>query len=263
MKKCIALLTALLMCLALLVPALAETVADAEPLSAETEAIESTAEEAEESWLADAFGSLLEMKWYTILILALLVGMGAVLCTQKSGSWNSRRLAYAAMCIAIAFVLSYIKLFRMPQGGSVTPAAMLPLILFALACGPAQGVVVGCAFGLLQLVEDCYVIHPIQLLVDYPMAYAALALSCLALLLPKKYARFRLPLAVLLGYFGRYAMATISGAVFFAEYAGEQNAWIYSLGYNISYLGVEAAIACAIAFAPGWNRILNLMRKKA
>lgn len=214
-----------------------------------------------ESWLNEAFGSLLGMKWYTLLIVVLLLGMGIAMCRQKKGSWNAKRLSYAAMCIAIAFVLSCIKLFRMPQGGSVTPAAMLPLIMFSLACGPAQGLVVGCAFGLLQMIEDFYVIHPVQLLVDYPMAYAALSLGCLALLLPQKYDRFRLPLAALLGYLGRYAMATVSGAVFFAEYAGGQNAWVYSLVYNISYLGVEAVIACAIACIPGFSRILRAMKK--
>ena len=214
-----------------------------------------------ESWLADAFGSLTGMKWYTALIVALLLGMGVAMCMQKKGSWNAKRLSYAAMCIAIAFVLSCIKLFRMPQGGSVTPAAMLPLIMFALACGPLQGLVVGCAFGLLQMIEDFYVIHPVQLLVDYPMAYAALTLGCLALLLPQKYDRFRLPLAVLLGYLGRYLMATLSGAVFFADYAGEQNAWVYSLVYNISYLGVEALLSCVIAFIPGFGRILKAMQK--
>lgn len=217
---------------------------------------------AEESYLADAFGSLLEIKWYTALILVAFVAMGVVICRQKSGSWTARRLAYAGICIAVAFVLSCIKMFHMPQGGSVTPAAMLPLILFALAFGPGQGLVVGCAFGLLQLIEDAYVIHPIQLLVDYPMAYAALAFGCLAMLLPEKLNRLRLPLAVLLGYLGRYVMATVSGAVFFAEYAGEQNAWVYSLVYNLSYLGVEAAIACVLAFLPGFDRILKLMRSK-
>ena len=214
-----------------------------------------------ESWFDEAFGSLLGMKWYTGLIVTLLLAMGIVMCLQKKSHWNARRLSYAAMCIAIAFVLSCIKLFRMPQGGSVTPAAMLPLIMFALACGPAQGIVVGCAFGLLQLIEDFYVIHPVQLLVDYPMAYAALALGCLAMLLPKTYESLRLPVAVLLGYLGRYLMSTLSGAVFFAEYAGEQNAWIYSLSYNLSYLGVEAVISCVIAFIPGFSRILRAMKK--
>ena len=217
---------------------------------------------AEGGWAAEVFGSLMELKWPTIIILTAFFGMGVVVCRQKSGRWTTRRMAYAAMCIAIAFVLSCIKLFRMPQGGSVTPAAMLPLILFCLACGPTNGLVVGCAFGLLQMIEDFYVIHPVQLLVDYPMAYAALALGCLAMLLPERFARFRLPLAVLLGYFGRYAMAVVSGAVFFAEYAGEQNAWVYSLLYNLSYLGTEAVIACALTFLPGFSSILKMMRKR-
>ena len=219
------------------------------------------AAEAEVSWMQEAFSSLVGMKWYTALILVVMAGMGFVICRQKTGSWTAQRLSYAAMCIAIAFVLSCIKLFRMPQGGSVTPAAMLPLIMFALACGPAKGISVGCAFGMLQLIEDFYVVHPVQVLVDYPVAYAALSLGCLALLLPVS-DRIRLPIAVLLGYFGRYAMACISGAVFFAEYAGEQNAWIYSLGYNISYLGVEALIACALSCVPGFSRILAMMRKR-
>lgn len=257
MKKWLILIAAMLLALTLsFMPALAETT---EP----TAAPEVVAEAEEPGWFVEAFGGFAEMRWYTALILVALAVMGVAVCTQKKDSWTARRMAYAAMCIAIAFVLSYIKLFRMPQGGSVTPAAMLPLILFALACGPVQGLVVGCAFGLLQLIEDFYVIHPIQLLVDYPMAYAALALACLVNLLPIKNARVKLPLAVLLGYFGRYAMATISGAVFFAEYAGEQNAWIYSLGYNISYLGVEAVIACVLVCLPGFERILSMMKKQA
>lgn len=215
----------------------------------------------EPGWAEEAFGDLVGLKLPTVIILAALLVMGVLLCRSKKESWTTRRIAYAGMCIAIAFVLSCIKLFRMPQGGSVTPAAMMPLILFSMACGPVQGIVVGCAFGLLQMVEDFYVIHPIQMLVDYPMAFGALALACLAYLLPLKNEWLRLPAAMLLGYFGRYAMAVVSGAVFFAEYAGEQNAWIYSLSYNLSYLGVEAVVACALSCLPGFSRILDIMKK--
>lgn len=246
MKKWLILLIALLVAVTL--PAMAENADEAA---------------AEPGWAAEAFGGLLEMNIPTIIILIVLLAMAVMICTAKKENWTTRRMAYAAMCIAIAFVLSCIKLFRMPQGGSVTPAAMLPLILFSLACGPVQGVIVGCAFGLLQMVEDFYVVHPVQVLVDYPMAFAALSLGCLAMLLPKRWERLRLPVAVLLGYFGRYAMAVISGAVFFAEYAGEQNAWIYSLGYNLSYLGVEAVIACVLSCVPGFDRILSIMRRRA
>ena len=199
---------------------------------------------------------------YIVTIVVLLAVMALVICIQRREKWTSRRVAYAAMCIAMAFILSMIKLFRMPQGGTVTPASLLPLILFSMAFGPVQGIVVGIAYGLLQLIEDPYVIHPIQLLVDYPMAFGAIALSSLAMLLPTKDLRVKLPVGVLLGYLGRYFMAVLSGVVFFSEYAGEQNALVYSLVYNISYLGIEAVITCAISCIPGFARILESMRKK-
>ena len=197
---------------------------------------------------------------YLAVIAVLLAVMVLIICLSKDRKWDARTVAYAAMSIAISFVLSMIKLFRMPQGGAVTPAAMLPLILFAMSFGPSKGLIAGCAYGLLQLIEDPYVIHPIQLLVDYPMAFGALALCCAAR--PLRNERLRLPLGVLLGYLGRYIMAVLSGVVFFAAYAGEQNALIYSLGYNISYMGIEAVIACVIACIPGFGRILDAMNRK-
>ena len=284
MRNAIQCLLALLLALTLVVPALGEAAQSAdgaveaaaaseetvEAAAEETieETAEETAEEAEEeeapkSWFETAFGGFRELHPVTVvLIVALLALMLLILCTQDRKAWTSRRVAYAAMCLAMSFVLSMIKLFRMPQGGSVTPAAMLPLILFAMAFGPAQGLVVGCAYGLLQLIEDPYVIHPIQLLVDYPMAFGALALCCLARRLPGGDLP-KLPVGVLLGYLGRYLMAVLSGVVFFAEYAGEQNALVSSLVYNISYLGVEAVLACLISVPLGLSEILTRMRKRS
>ena len=165
------------------------------------------------------------------------------------------------MCIAIAFVLSCIRLFRMPQGGSITPASMLPLVLFMVACGPLQGFVVGCAYGLLQLITDPYVIHPVQLLLDYPLASGAMILCCLATLLSIK-KQWQLPIAVLLAGIGNYIMAVLSGSIFFAEYAGEQNAWIYSLTYNISYLGPNVLVCMLVACIPGMSRLVDVIRGK-
>ncbi len=281
MKKLFALMIAVLLALALLVPAMAEA-ADAAADTAETvveeteaaaeeaaEEVEEAAEEVEETAEAEApavspvFKKLLEVPWYSWAVLAAMVVAGVILAmSAKRTQWNSRRIAMGAMCIAIAFVLSCIRLFRMPQGGSITPAAMLPLILFMVACGPLQGFVVGCAFGLLQLITDPYVIHPIQLLVDYPLAYGAMILGCLATLFPLK-DQWKLPIAALLAGLGRYIMAVLSGAIFFAEYAGEQNAWIYSLTYNISYIGPDVLVCMLVACIPGMARLVNIIRKKA
>lgn len=257
MKKLVALLMLLVwMTTLFFAPVLAET--DAETTAAPVEQAEESEEE-EENWIEEKLGDLLGMKWYTAVILAALIVLGAMMSVKRQ-RWSARELSYAAMCIAIAFVLSCIKLFRMPQGGSVTPASMLPLILFMLAFGPVKGAIAGCAYGLLQLVEDAYVVHPMQLLLDYPLAFAAMAVACLASLLPKKAERFRLPLAVVLAYAARLVVSTLSGVIFFAEYAGEQNVWIYSLGYNASYLAAEAFLACALTFIPGMNRLTKMMR---
>lgn len=215
-------------------------------------------------WFAALTKKLLEVRWYTWLVVVFLIALFLVLTfAGKRTKWNSKRIAYAAMCIAIAFVLSCIRLYRMPQGGSITLLSMMPIILFALACGPVQGALVGAAYGFLQLIQDPYVIHPLQMLVDYPLGYAALALGGLVMFMPVK-DRYKLPLAVLIGSIGRYIMVVLSGTVFFAEYAPEgQLPLIYSLGYNIGYLGPDAALCFLFAFIPGISRVVNILRTDA
>ncbi|MBR2384770.1 MAG: energy-coupled thiamine transporter ThiT, partial [Clostridia bacterium] len=70
------------------------------------------------------------------------------------------------MCVALSFALSYIKLFEMPQGGSVTLFSMLPIMLFSYIYGMKKGLLVGVIYGLLQAVQDPYIIHPAQFLLD-------------------------------------------------------------------------------------------------
>lgn len=197
-----------------------------------------------------------------ITIGVLLAGMAvARWFSTKKVKWDAALLARAALCIALSYIMGLIVIYRMPMGGSIKLIALLPIIVFSVAYGPLEGMLVGFVFGLLDLLIDPYVIHPIQLLVDYPMAYGAVALSCLgyALPLPKL---LRLPAAVLLGYMGKYIMAVLSGVVFFAEYAGEQSALIYSLVYNITYVGIECALCMIVAMIPGVARLPELLKKR-
>lgn len=236
----------------------------AETAAAETvETVETVEAEPAETEKESPFSDLLGLPWYTVVVLVVLIIAGVVLALgSKKTRWDSRKIAMAAMCIAIGFVLNCIRLYRMPQGGSITPASMLPMVLFMVACGPLQGFVVGCAYGLLQLLTDPYVIHPIQMLLDYPLAWGAMAICCMANLLPEK-SRIRLPLAVLLAGVGRYIMAVLSGAIFFAEYAGEQNAWIYSLIYNITYLGPDTLVCMIVACIPGLARLTKMIQNRS
>lgn len=265
MRKTLVLLLALLMTF-VFASALAETAAPEEAAAVEEATAVEEAAEAEAAAAPSVIEKLMTLPWYTVAIVAALLVAGVVLALgSKKNHWKSRHVAMGAMCIAIAFLLSCLRLASMPQGGLITPAGMLPLVMFMVACGPLQGFVVGCAFGLLQLITDPYVIHPIQLLVDYPLAYGAMILGCAAYLIPSKDrgdAVWRLPLAVLLGAIGRYCMAVLSGATFFAEYAGEQNAWVYSLAYNISYLGPDTLVCMLAACIPGMSRLVKMIRGK-
>lgn len=45
---------------------------------------------------------------------------------------------------------------------------------------------------------------------------------------------------------GRMLSHVLSGVVFFAEYAGDQNPWLYSIGYNATYLIPELIISIVI-----------------
>ena len=260
MKKLFALLLALTLALLALTTVLAEA---AEELPAAPEEVSEAAEVAEDA--AGGFPlleKLASVRWYVWVVVAALAAAGVLLAMNVNKTlWNSRRLAIGAMCLAISFVLNCMPLFRLPQGGLITPASLLPIIMFMLACGPLQGFVVGCAFGLLMLIADPFVVHPVQLLVDYPLAYGAMILGCVAAALPID-RRWKLPLAVLLAGVGRYVMAVLSGAIFFAEYAGEQNAWVYSLVYNITYIGPDVLVCMLVACIPGMPRLVDTIKKK-
>jgi thiamine transporter len=143
-------------------------------------------------------------------------------------------LVEAAVMIALATVLSQIKVFHMPQGGSITAASMVPLLLVGLRHGPRWGVLAGVAAGLVNYITATEpMVHPVQMLLDYPLAFGMLGLAGLGAGRSELHGQF----AVALAMFGRFAMHVIAGAVFFAQYAQPgQNVWAYSAMYNASYL---------------------------
>ena len=167
--------------------------------------------------------------------------------------FTTRMLAYGALCIALSLALSQVRLFRMPQGGSITPASMLPLIAFALAYGPLPSAVVSLAYGLLQLLLGGYIVHPVQAILDYPLGYMGIALCGFYAKASPKWNYIAGALCVGLWQFACYVL---SGVVFFAEYAPEgQPVLIYSMAYN-SFVFVEIAICIAVLAIPQVRRTL-------
>ena len=90
---------------------------------------------------------------------------------------QTRMLTEGALFVAMAQVLSYVKLYEFPNGGSVT-AAMLPILLFAVRWGLGPGLMGGFAFGLLQLIFDgAYAWGWQSMLLDYLVAFTPLGLA--------------------------------------------------------------------------------------
>lgn len=186
---------------------------------------------------------------FTLLILAaIIIGMSV---SRKT--WNAKSLAYAALSIALSFVLSYVKLFRMPQGGSVTLASMLPLMLFSAAYGVGPGLLAGASYGLLQYLQGGYFAHPIQFLLDYPLAFALIGLAGLYRVLPKQWQKWSLYACMVLGALGRALSATMAG-IFYWDTAP----WA-SLVYNGAYLIPDTLICIVLAALVG-KRIMRMMR---
>ncbi len=144
---------------------------------------------------------------------------------------ETRVLTEAALAVALAFVLGLIKVFHMPFGGSIS-LEMVPLILLALRQGPWVGAAAGAAYGLLDLAVEPFVLHPVQVVLDYPLAFGVLGLAGLF------HPTLRgVVLGTIVAVLARFLCHFVSGVVFFASYAPKGwNPYLYSAAYNAGYL---------------------------
>lgn len=177
---------------------------------------------------------------------------------QKGQKADPKALTISALLIALAVGLGQLKLFEMPYGGTVTVFSMLPIALCGYLLGTRRGVIAGMCVGLLNLIFGPYVIHPIQLLVDYPFAFGALGLAGVC-----SERKNGLVKGYLLGLAGRYVCAVVSGIVFFGAYAPEGfNAVTWSLFYNFTYLAAEGALTAVIISLPPVKKALEGLKKQ-
>ena len=179
----------------------------------------------------------------TLLVIGTITGTAMVRKSksQTDKKMNTKMLVLGGMCVALSFILSFIKVFQMPQGGSITLVSMFPIILYSFIAGPIAGMVAGIAYGMLQFLQDAFAAHWISIILDYPLAFACLGLAGFVPMYFKKLSlNAQFTLGIFIAVCGRFIMHVLSGAIFFAEYAPEGvNPWIYSMTYNISYLSIE------------------------
>ncbi len=203
-------------------------------------------------WLSVGAGALLAV-----------LGAAAIIFGDKAQKDNhTKSIVYAAICIALSFALSYVRFFKLPQGGSITLVSLLPLMIYSYMFGIRKGVIAGFIYGVLQAIQDPWIIHPMQFLLDYPIAFAMIGLSGIFKKYLTKYPLTAFVMGGILAGVLRYASHVISGTFAFSSFAGEgYSAVAWGFLYN-SFALADIAIAigagCAMFANKAFVKQLNV-----
>ena len=191
-----------------------------------------------------------------------LAKMGGFFMSKKE-SVTTKQIVFSAMAIALATVVAtVIKLPSLPNGGSVTLFSMLLVTLVGYWYGPVTGIIAAVAFGILQFITVPYVVHPIQVVIDYPLAFGALGLS--GFFSGKKNGLLK---GYIVGVLGRFFFASVSGLIFYTVYveslAENMMAIWMSLVYNMTYIFPEALITVMLISIPAVKVALAKIKEMA
>ena len=134
------------------------------------------------------------------------------------------------------------------MGGSITLASMLPIMIFAYIFGTKKGIILGAVMGLLQAVQDPWILHPAQFMLDYMLAFACFGLSGCFAKLNIKYHNVKFLLGGITAGLLRFMSHFFSGAFAFGSFGLEEfnSIYLYSLVYNVSYVLPDALIAIVV-----------------
>ena len=159
-----------------------------------------------------------------------------------------RALTEGALLVAAAQILSLLKLWEMPWGGSVV-LAMVPVILYAVRWGLGPGLLAGFVFGVLQFMFDGgFAIGWQSMIGDYLLAFTVLGLAGIA-----KKRKGGIFIGTVIGGVARFLVHYVVGATVWAAYMPENflgitmtTPWFYSLLYNILYMGPNIIITLVV-----------------
>lgn len=169
----------------------------------------------------------------------------------KTTTSSTKIIAEVVTFVALATALSYIKVYYLPQGGSITAGSMIPIIWLALRRGAKVGLSAAVVYGIVQLTMEPYIYHPAQVLLDYPIAFGALGFA--------GFFKNRPFVGVNIGILGRLLAHFASGIVFFASYAPEgMHPAVYSAIYNGSYMLPELGISIYMIFLLHESKVLKI-----
>ena len=194
-----------------------------------------------------------------ILFVVALIFAGRISEKKKMGT---RQLVFCAMAMALAFITSYLKLFNMPWGGSVTLCSMLFIVLVANWYGPKTGILVGLAYGILQFIQEPYVLSFFQVCCDYILAFAALGIA--GFFAKSKHGLLKGYIAAVIA---RGAFHALGGYLYWMDYMPENFpqslATFYPIIYNYSYILAEGVLTVIVISLPPVSKALTQVKRLA
>ena len=167
------------------------------------------------------------------------------MAANQTSHTRLRSLTEGAILIALAEILSFLPLYKMPWGGSID-LAMRPIIVYCVRWGFGPGLIVSFAHGILQtLFEGGIAIGWESILGDFLIAYAVLGLAGLF--------RGKFWQATVVACSARFLVHYVVGATIWAAYMPETffgmtmtTPWFYSALYNGAYMLPDAVIILVI-----------------
>lgn len=176
-----------------------------------------------------------------------------------------RQIVFSGIAIALAIVIATYVKFKGPfwfNGGSITLFSMLLITLIGYWYGPVVGLIGALAYAVLQFITGPYVLSPLQVALDYPLAFGALGLS--GFFWKAKNGMIK---GYIAGVLGRLFFHCVSGVIFYTEYVGnfadDALAIWGSILYNMSYIIPEAILTIILISLPPVKKGLNLIKQMA
>lgn len=201
---------------------------------------------------------------YAVSALAVILLAAAVIffCSKNSSTrkMTTQQLVTCAVALALAYVTSYIKLFKLPFGGSVTLFSMLFIVLIGYWYGPKIGILTGLVYGIFQFLQEPYVLSLFQVCCDYILAFGAMGIAGFF----SKSKKHGLVKAYLAAILARGAFHALGGYLYWMDYMPsnfpKSLSALYPIIYNYSFILAEGILTVIVISIPAVSKALNQIR---
>lgn len=204
---------------------------------------------------------------YAVSALAVILLAAAVIffCSKNSSTrkMTTQQLVTCAVALALAYVTSYIKIFKLPFGGSVTLFSMLFIVLIGYWYGAKIGILTGLVYGIFQFLQEPYVLSLFQVCCDYILAFGAMGIAGFF----SKSKKHGLVKAYLAAILARGAFHALGGYLYWMDYMPsdfpKSLTALYPIIYNYSFILAEGILTVIVISIPAVSKALNQIRTAA